>query len=455
METLAIRANKIFLFLLLFAKPIQAQTLPWQDQDFLCTDQKIADRYIRELNIDVRSFGGFELCNSKIDTKKLFNDLEIIEKGIYQAQGNNKLIKGFVPADRYYSWLKSQTRGMSRGNDIPYAIAYNSGGHFVMQDGWASLSTLGRIGTLVHEARHTAGFGHLRCRQGPYANTSVPGCDSHYDQGGSHAVEMEYYARVHLYGTNFHPVYKSMARLMAMARANFVFNQPVLSAREALLTMEPSGAIWLYDRGEWFLRQSPRASGKLKRTSFGASLLDGELAWALDPYAVTGDPSPIEDAYSYFKLLGRETKGAVLDLEEFDSGQLRLLIKITTKGDVAQYNFARGGWHTAKAIGFIPQSTSTITPTGRRGYFAVSPAAEIFAYDPAAQNFVRTPELWPEDLAAAVNLGGQILFLSRTDGLIYTPTAKGTLEPWPNLKSGLKLQQMVAVPLYDAFEIVR
>jgi hypothetical protein len=152
--------------------------LPVFDHDFVCTTQEKADQYIRDFKIDTNSFGGRDLCNSKVDIKKLFNDLQIIELGQFDlnyssihkdedetSAGNssdqtaiNPLIGGFIDTKNYYPWMRDQTEGMNRGNDVPYATAYNSFGYFTMQDGWATLSTLGRVGTVIHEARHTAGI---------------------------------------------------------------------------------------------------------------------------------------------------------------------------------------------------------------------------------------------------------------------------------------------------------
>src|SRR5690606_12946848 len=144
----------------------------------------------------------------------------------------------------------------------------------------------------------------------------LSGCDQNYSQGGSHAIEMEYYARVSVQGVNFHPVYKSMARLMAVARANFVFNTPVLQKREALVAVNADGAF-LFDNNQWIERDMPNTGGILKRTSAGAVIFDGKTAYPIEMYGRLGVSPMIKDDYSYFKLLnGRD--GNWKDLEEFD-----------------------------------------------------------------------------------------------------------------------------------------
>ena len=133
---------KFLIIPMLFSLNLSAQDMPYLDTAFACTDPADAERYIRDFNIDVPSFGGMELCNSQVDTKKLLNDLEILEKGRFSADGSNKFIRGFVAANNYYNWMKGETRGVERGQDVPYATAYNSGGYFTMQDGWAKRSCL-------------------------------------------------------------------------------------------------------------------------------------------------------------------------------------------------------------------------------------------------------------------------------------------------------------------------
>ena len=300
--------------------------LPYKDTDFACISQADADKYARDFGIDVASFGGMELCNPAKDTKKLFNDISLIEKTQFAADNGHSFIRGFVPASDYYGWMKGETRGMDRGNDIPWATAYNSGGYFTMQDGWAALSTLGRVGTVIHEARHTAGYRHY-ASHGPYGGSSSAGCDTTYSQGGSHGVEMEYYARVVLTSRNLHPAYKSMARLMALGRSNFVFNETPMRQREALLGLSGERLV-LVDGVKTFERERPAAAAgsALKRTSFGASLVRGQKAVAVDVYGFSNNGYAMEDDYSYYKLYKTPRPGGpsqIQSIEEIDVGTKR------------------------------------------------------------------------------------------------------------------------------------
>ncbi len=98
--------------------------MPYQDSEFKCTTDADSLRYVKDLHVDVHSFGGVELCDSLRDSKKLFNVMELIEKGRFAVTLNNPLIQGFIPASDYYTWLVQQTRGVERRNDLPYATAH-------------------------------------------------------------------------------------------------------------------------------------------------------------------------------------------------------------------------------------------------------------------------------------------------------------------------------------------
>lgn len=445
---------KIFLFFgVVFASVISsANDISYKDSDFGCTSSADANRYVSDFGIDVKSFGGMELCNADVDTKKLFNDIEILEKGQYEEDRQNKFIKGFVALHNYYQWLKGETRGIERGQDVPYATAYNAGGYFTMQDGWAQLSTLGRVGTFVHEARHTAGYRHIGCNQGPYQGSSVSGCDTNYNYGGSHAVEMEYYARVALQGKNFHPVYKKMARLMAIARSNIFFNTPVIQSREAVLALAGDrSTAQLFDNGQWSNREVPAVDGRLKRTSFGAVLFDGVKALSIELYQNSGFPDLISDTYSYYKLL-RENSGQVKDFEEFDSGVKRYVVKVTNNDKLAAYDFPNGTWGREQTIPFKVARTSTaVLGKAQAGFYLVSEAGEIYNYQPQNQRITATGARWNPEHKEIIVYKGQNLVLMN-NGRIFVNAADG-LVPWTNTNN--TYSGLVATPLYDGFEVVK
>lgn len=448
--------NKLFLSALILLTQLnfaQAEDIPYRDPEFVCTTQGDANRYVSDFRIDVKSFGGLELCNSSVETKKLFNDIAILEQGAFDTNPQNKFIRGFVDVKNYYGWLKQETRGIERGNDVPYATAYNSGGYFTMQDGWAKLSTLGRVGTFVHEARHTAGFRHIGCNQGPYQGSSVSGCDTNYTYGGSHAVEMEYYARVSVQGTNFHPVYKKMARLMAIARSNIFFNTPIIQAREAVLALTADRKeAHLFDNGNWYKREVPAAEGRLKRTSFGGVLFDGLNALAVELYQNSGFGDVVSDVYSYYKLVAEKNNEKLKDFEEFDAGIKRYAVKITNANKLAAYDFPNGTWGREQVIPFNVARTSTaMLGKAQAGYYLVSTTGEVFNYNPQNQRLTGQSANWDPENKEVVVYKGQNLVL-KNNGQIQILSGN-TLIPWSetnNLYSGL-----ITTPVYDGFEVVK
>jgi hypothetical protein len=437
----------LFLFLSLTSF---ASDLPHEDPNFGCFTQEEAGRYVRDFTINLKSFGGLELCDNSKDTKKLLNDLYLIEKTEFGAPVDHSFIRGFVDRENYYDWMKGETRSVNRGHDIPYATAYNSGGHFTMQDGWAVLSTLGRVGTIIHEARHTAGYRHYRCNFGPYAASSVSGCDINYSQGGSHGVEMEYYARVVLEAKNLHPVYKSMARLMALGRSNFVFNEMPMQKREALLLANESEA-YLLDGDKENLRNisHPGKGFQLKRTSHGASFFNGRSSFAIDLYAEKG-LMPGSDDYSYLKLFQiprDQTPIGIRATEEVDKGNLRFLAVLGENGKIYSYNFPQGKWHAPSFDAVVgARDFVTMAPTGQSGLFVVNAAGDVIPVDIENLRFQAPLKgRWPNDVVRYAKLGDGMARLL-VDGRVESEKEF----PLPNKR----FTQMINVPLYDAFEIV-
>lgn len=439
----------------------KAADMPYQDAEFQCISPAEANRYVTDFRINIKSFGGMELCNANIETKKLFNDIQILQQGIFSTHSQNVFIRGFVDAKNYYEWLKQETRGIRRGNDVPYATAYNSGGYFTMQDGWAKLSTLGRVGTFVHEARHTAGYRHIACGQGPYQDSSVSGCDSTYNYGGSHAVEMEYYARVSVQGVNFHPVYKKMARLMAIARSNIFFNTAVIKSREAVLALTAErNEAHLFDNNNWSVREVPQTVGRLKRTSFGGVLFDGVRALAIELYQNSGFTDMVSDTYSYYKLLA-EKGGSVKEFEEFDVGTKRYAVKITNTNKLVSYDFPNGTWgrELALPMDIVRTSTSMLGNT-QSGLYLISASGEIYNYQPQTQKITGPLALWNPEIKEVIAYKGQNLVLHSSGQIQVLSARDGSpgslalrLAPWPetnNLYSGL-----ITTPVYDGFEVIK
>lgn len=424
--------------------------LPVQDGDFGCIDKAKAESYVSAFGINIESFGGLELCDPSVDSKKLFNDLRLVEEGRFAGNQENLFIRNFVDRDNYFNWLRGETRGIERGSGIPYATAYNSGGYFTMQDGWAKLSTLGRVGTVIHEARHTEGYGHVTCNHGPYMDTWVSGCDRSVEGAGSHSIEMEYYARVVVQGANFHPVYREMARLMLLARSNFVFNTNPLTAKDTLVARTDDGVIEFHDgerRDRAWVAAPPAAAPDihLKRTSFGASLwLAPGQALAIAP--VGGDHADLQsDDYSYFKLLKMTPPASLLDFDEVDEGPRRFVVALDANGGIYNYEFEAGAWSRTGALTGASRLATT-DPDGREGVFPVSTDGGYCNLDLTTWKCPAAPRAWPAGAVQFARFQNETLELNNNGEVLG---ADG--RPWPGLE-GVRVRDLVKIPAYDVFE---
>jgi len=438
---------------LLFSLPAVAANLPFQDTAFGCLSQAQADRYVADFGIDVQSFGGMHLCHSK-DIKKLFNDLFLIEKTQFDADGAHSFTRGFVASDDYYGWMKRETRGVARDFSPSTDTARNVDGYFTLFNDWATQSTLGRVGTMIHEARHTAGYRHTLCSRGPYADTYEMACDLSYGEGGSHSVEMEYYARVVLNGKNLHPAYKSMARLMALGRSNFVFNKTPLRQREGLLALSGQKKLVLVDGKNTFERETPNAAAGslLKRTSFGASLVKGLHAVPVDVYNFSNYVE--SDDYSYYKLPSTtrpEGLGNVQSIEEIDIGRFRHFAILGNGGRVFSYQFISGDWLSSSENLPAAQAFVTRAPNGAHGLFVVSRDGTISPYDLERNAFSKPlAERWTKDTRAYAMMGGSLIRLTADGRVLHASTNA------PVLAFGkYNITDLVNIPLYDTFEVAR
>lgn len=440
----------VILFLNFFLSVTFADSLPYTDDGFGCTDKTEAQNMVKDFNINVKSFGGLELCNSAIDFKKLTNDLTLIKNGRFVTNRENLFIRKFIDSSKYYSWLKSMTRGMNRGNTVPFATAYNRNGYFTMQNGWTKLSSLGRVGILIHEARHTDSYFHTPCTHGPYMNADSEVCDEDYKYGGSHAVEMEYYARVSVLGENFHPVYKSMARLMALARSNFVFNKSPIKKREALFAISENNEGILYEQTRAVSRELPVLEGLLKRTSYGAAIFNQDKAYTIEMYENTGVKPNILDTYSYFKLL-LSSNLKYSDFEEFDMNQKRYAVVVTQKNTWSSYNFPAGRWSNDVSLSFQPVKSVNTVETGTQGYFLIDANNDIYAFNASQNTFSKSFNYkWNPEFRNVAKIDSR-LFVLKNDGKIYEKSQDGRMTPSPLYQGNYK--DIIAVPLYDGFEV--
>ncbi|MDC0980257.1 hypothetical protein OAQ84_00830, partial [Bdellovibrionales bacterium] len=406
-----------------------------------CLSKERVTRFVKELNIYRASFPDEELCDSDNELNQLYRSLMMMEDGQFSGEGDSQFIGDWVSRGRYYSWTERRIYRIRRAHDIPYATAYNSGGNITVQDGWAQLSSLGKVGVLIHEARHTDGYRHRPCRQGPYRGVSVAGCDESVASGGSHSIEMEYYARVLLEGQNFHPVYQSMARLMLLARSHFVFNQQPLQKSSTLYLRGVNGETFLYSHGS-FIRQFPLqgySGWRLKRGSMGPVLFNGRQALAIDIY--DSQVAPQKDEFSYYKLLGLNPPEPFLDMEEIDDGETKYVMAIGQSGRLYQYQFRRSQWavvaESGRFLGFKTRSRSD-----EEGLYVVSEGGELFRWQFGSGELESLTEKWPQNIVSYAEMEGALVEL-RSDGQLYLSQSGQLVEGLP------LISEIVEVPQYE------
>jgi len=267
-------------------------------------------------------------------------------------------------------------------------------------------------------------------------------------------VEMEYYARVVVESKNLHPVYQSMARLMALGRSNFVFNQAPLRKHEALALADAHDA-YLYDNGTLIKRELPpgTAEWKLKRTSFGASFVNGLESRALDLYRAGDTGVAVKDDYSYYKMYQMprpNNPSSVADSEEIDIGNMRYFAAVSNDGKISSYNFPAGEWYAPVNAAGKGTQFVTMAPNGQQGLFLVANDGTITPFDLANRRLGNAlPMRWTSDTVSYAKIGGSILVKLMANGQVLSA---GNSQSVPDFE-GHAFRQMVNVPMYDTFDV--
>ncbi|MCB0419849.1 MAG: hypothetical protein KDD61_02575 [Bdellovibrionales bacterium] len=405
-----------------------------------CIDEQKAIQWNRDFNINLSSFSKANLCDRNNELYQLYESFLVLENGQFDRGVSSQFILGVVKEDQYLKWTNDRVFRIRRGRDIPYATAYNSGGSITVQDGWAQLSSLGKVGTLIHEARHTDGYSHTQCRQGPYRDVSVPGCDPSVRYGGAHGVEMEYYARVALLGKNFHPTYQSMARLMLLARGHFVFNQPPIKSLDGLFFRATSGETYYFSKGVYYQELSLLGweNWIIKRGSTGPVLFNGLEAAVVDLY--NAQIAPIRDEFTYFKILSFPRPEAFVDVEEFDDGPQKYLLAIGESGALYKYSFGRSQWILMARGSYRQFRTRSLD--GTLGVYVLQANSEYAHWDLSRGRLDLMPQKWPQDVVSVAKMGHEIVMLKR-DGLVYLLSTGQPIAGLPFIS------QIVEAPIYE------
>lgn len=202
-----------------------------EDKKTQCIEVSEAEFLIAKYKVRLETFPrvrnslSAELCAPQSKLRRILEAIRIIEFASF-----NDYPSGFV--NRSYSdfFLERSTEILGKGCESQwgsFAIAChqtNKGPTMVGQNIF-HYPPLFIAGALLHEARHADGFDHVNCTN-PKMGSASQGCDSQFSDGGSYAVQAEFFARIAVYGRNFDSTLRETARGFALDHVEMHFNEP-------------------------------------------------------------------------------------------------------------------------------------------------------------------------------------------------------------------------------------
>ena len=109
------------------------------------------------------------------------------------------------------------------------------------------------------------------------------------------------------------------------------------------------------------------------------------------------------------------------------------------------FDFPNGRWGGAKRLPFVVERTATTLADGTQGYFIINNQGQTLTVDPQTLATRPVSGQWDFNVVNYVNIDGNVLELKGSQ--IYSQN-----KSW-DMTSDLDVEQMVAVPLYDAFQV--
>ena len=196
-----------------------------------CYEQTRADNYVQTLGIRPETFRDWrDLCNPRNEFVALLKAFDFIfSLELQQTSQPIAAIPGWISSD-YLSYFKTNVTSIVRGNERETnAYMTSESGQVVINPSFFSdLNLLRRAATLIHEARHrNIRYAHVVCLRGDFIGKKS--CDASFNRGGSFAVEIEFFARVHYLATNVSAADKARARDMALRLLREDFNHAGIS----------------------------------------------------------------------------------------------------------------------------------------------------------------------------------------------------------------------------------
>jgi hypothetical protein len=228
-----------------------------------------------------------------------------------------------------------------------------------------------------------------------------------------------------------------------------------MKKREALLGLAGDKLV-LVDNNEIIERPVPAAAqgSRLKRTSFGASLVKGDASVAVDLYNKENIGFSAKDDYSYYKLFQSprdNMPASVQDTEELDVGSLRFFTVLDQQGKMSSYDFPNGVWFAAVSGPANGKALVTRAPNGQAGLFVVGNDGTITPFDVNARRFsAPLADKWRADTTAFAMLNSTLVRLTAEGQIVNAQTGVPM-----NGFAKYRFTDLVNVPMYDAFEVNR
>ena len=437
--------------------------------DVGCIDTDVANKLVRDYNIDIRGFsGGRELCDSAKPGKQILNAVLMLDQGKFGPTARAGLDRQMVSTD-YSRYLRQRINHITFDNSCGgtswvLACIINRAPTMHIEKPYfdKDMALALQMTVLVHEARHTEGYMHYHCYTGGNAGKDGA-CDNNYADGGSYAVEVEYETRIALNGLNFHPVFKMMARLFAIDRLNNNFvSQPTTKAPSLILVDQADSHITVVN-ADAQIKDYPNViigKSRLIGRDAGANVIADDLTQKpkyLDYYDVKlfaqEAVAPIVGLTmrNYAGTWPEAKRQSLVDIMNDASGggvQVRLFKDSleAAKGIENAPTVALPAAETPKALlGILPCDTSKATP----GFYVRMASGAIYEIEtsrlPRQTSLTAVSCTWPQDLVALTRLGDRVVALD-TDGRLSTVDESGKRSPLvsgPEF-AGRRFSQMVS-----------
>lgn len=239
------KKNIIFICLLLYVHSGNAI-------DSLCLDPQKANSVIEKFrwwNSKNTPLSDFSLCDSTSAVYKVVNALLVMKDlpplNDRKDEFNFNIIDS-PPLDFFSQRVTDiffddqRTSYCASGTTLAYVLIKTSVVHICPAILASSSTEVMKV--LIHESRHTEGYGHVLCDHGDQSNSNIYACDQSYEIHGSYGIDTEF--QVRLARTKEVPVeIRTEARLGAINRLLNRFNKYPAGVKEGIFGETNDGRL--------------------------------------------------------------------------------------------------------------------------------------------------------------------------------------------------------------------